>query len=122
MRAWIAAALLSAAAPAAQIDPPSKGEIAGAYRSKCGEHVFLPGIRRETWCVKNIRGWSLKFKRTGEERLISVIVRRYHAVARKDDTCAEYRIEERIVLPPPNPQIGLRPGLTVEPEGVRNCR
>ncbi len=122
MRTFVLAGLLSAATLAGQTGPPTQSEIAHAYRSKCIDSAFIPGIRVEMRCIKDIRGWSVKFKRTGEERLAGVILKRYQAVARQGNTCAEYRIEDRIVLGPPNPQVRLRPRLTVEPEGVVACR
>lgn len=100
---------------------PTKQEIAEAYRSKSGEHVFIiPGIRWETWTIKQIRGWSLKFKRVSEERNASILIRRYRTVAKKNDQCAEYLIVDTVPFPPVNVQI--KPSLTVEPNGVKACR
>jgi|SRR5579885_296245 hypothetical protein len=100
---------------------PTKQEIADAYRSKSGEHVFIiPGIRWETWSIKQIRGWSLKFKRLSEQRNAGILIRRYRAVAKKNGQCAEYLIVDTMPFPPVNVQI--KPSLTVEPNGVKACR
>jgi hypothetical protein len=100
-------------------------EIADAYRSKQGEGgTFIPGLRRERWRIKEVRGWSLKFKRLGEGRSVgvgsmSIRGHRYKVVAKKSDTCAEYHIIDRMPVPP-NPQIS--ESLTVEPQGIHLCR
>jgi hypothetical protein len=100
---------------------PTREEIAGAYRSKSGEHAtIIPGIRWETWSIKQIRGWSLKFKRLSAERQAGILIRRYRVVAKKNDTCAEYLITDTMVFPPANVQI--KPSLVVEPGGVKACR
>lgn len=100
---------------------PTKEEIAQAYRSKSGEHGFIiPGARWETWRIKQVRGWSLKFKRLAEERSAGVRIRRYRAVAKKNAQCAEYLIVDTMPFPPVNVQI--KPSLTVEPSGVKACR
>ena len=108
-----------------QSDEPTPQEISDAYRSKQDEGgTFIPGLRRERWRIKEIRGWSLKFKRIGEGRSVGVGSmrirgRRYKAVAKKSDTCAEYHIIDRMPVPS-NPQI--RESLTVEPQGIHLCR
>ncbi len=130
MRPYLfALAALAAVAAVPCIGQPSQGEptrqeIEEAYRSKSGEGGFLiPGLRRETRRIKEIRGWSLKFKRLGEDRRAGILLtRRYRAVARKNTTCAEYRIIDTMPLPPPNPQIGIKPNVTVEPGSVAPCR
>ena len=103
----------------AQNAEPTKEEIAKAYRSKSGEGgTLVPGTRWERWRVKEIRGWKLRFHRTGESRSPGVVRLRYEVVARKNGACSTYQISDTIVLPPPNPQ--LQPVLVVEPVGP--CR
>lgn len=51
-----------------------------------------PAFGRKTWRIKQIRGWSLKFKRLSREREIGILTQRYQAVAKKNNTCVEYRI------------------------------
>lgn len=64
--AAISAVLALAQAP---LNEPTKEEISQAYRSKSGEvGTFIPGARWGRWCIKNIRGWKLPFKRISEER------------------------------------------------------
>lgn len=100
---------------------PTRQEIADAYRSKSGEHaLIIPGIRWETWSIRQIRGWSLKFKRVSERRGAGVLIRRYRAIAKKSGQCAEYQITDTMVFPPINVQ--MKPSLTVEPGGVKACR
>jgi len=62
-------------------DRPTKKEIAAAYRSKSGEGG-LPIIRfrREQWRIREIRGWSLNFKRVNEDREVGVVTLRYQAL------------------------------------------
>lgn len=108
-----------------QSGEPTPQEISDAYRSKQGEGgTFIPGLRWERWRIKEIRGWSLKFKRLGEGPSVGVGSlgirgRRYKAVAKKSDTCAEYHIIDRMPVPP-NPQI--KESLTVEPQRIHLCR
>jgi hypothetical protein len=100
---------------------PTKQEIADAYRSKSGEHVLIiPGIRWETWSIRQIRGWSLKFKRVSEQRGAGVLTRRYRAVAKKNGQCAEYQIADTVVFRPAG--VHIKPSLTVDPGGVKACR
>lgn len=102
-------------------DEPTKKEITEAYRSKAGESVLLiPRVRWERWIIKEIRGWSLKFKRLSEDRYAGVLILRYQAVAKKNNNCAEYQIVDTVAFPPMNQQI--KPSLTVEPQGVKPCR
>lgn len=124
--AWLLGFALAAAAatPAFsqwQQGEPTKQEIAEAYRSKSGEHcLVIPGLCWETWSIRRIRGWSLKFKRLGEEHSAGVRSRLYRAIAKKDGQCAEYLIVDTMPFPPFNVQI--KPSLTVEPDGVKECR
>jgi hypothetical protein len=102
-------------------DEPTRQEIAEAYRSKSGEGgTFIPGVRWERWRIKEIRGWSLRFKRLSEIRGVGILTRQYRAVAQKGGSCAEYQITDTIPLPPANVQI--KPILVVEPSGVTACR
>jgi len=51
---------------------PGKQEIVSAYRSRHGEvGAPIPGLRHESWGIKEIRGWSLKFKRLHEDHALS---------------------------------------------------
>ncbi len=124
VRLLIVVALLCGPAAFGQnAEPPTTEEIAAAYRSKTGEGGLLfPGLRWERRRINKVRGWSLKFERLSQDRTISAMILRYRAVAKRNNTCAEYRITDRIPLPPPNPQIKLKPSLTVESSGVANCR
>ncbi len=74
----------------------------------------------EHWRIKEVRGWSLKFKRLSEDRGVGILTRRYQAVAKKNGSCAEYQIIDTRPFPPVNPQI--KPNLTVEPSGVKACQ
>lgn len=101
--------------------PPTVKEITEAYRAKCGEYAFvIPGLRWEVWRIREIRGWSLRFKRLSETRTAAILARNYRVVARQEGACAEYRIRETAPMPPMNTQI--RPSLAVEEAGVRRCR
>jgi hypothetical protein len=119
MRLKAAIAVLLGAAAFGQTAEPTTQEIEQAYRSKLGGGG-IAGLRWERWRTKEIRGWSLKFKRLSEKRAPGVMFLEYQAFARKNGSCAEYRIVETLLTAPPNPQI--RPGLAVEPEGVKACR
>jgi hypothetical protein len=100
---------------------PAKQEIGDAYRSKSGEGgTFIPGVRWERWRIKEIRGWSLHFKRVHERRGIGLLTYQYRAVAKRNGWCAEYRITDTMPFPPMNVQI--KPTLVVEPSGVTACR
>jgi hypothetical protein len=113
--------LICCAIALGQIAEPTKTEIADAYRSKVAEGgAVIPGIRWEKRRINQIRGWSLKFKRLHEDRAIGILILRYHALARKNLSCAEYQIIQTIPLTPGTPHI--RPSLTVEPGGVTACR
>ncbi|MGE5647556.1 MAG: hypothetical protein ACM336_17400 [Acidobacteriota bacterium] len=118
-----ALALLAAGATFAQAHPnePTKQEIEKAYRSKSGGlGMPIPGLRSESWRIKEIRGWKLRFKRLSQERPPGVIIVKYKATAQKNDSCAEYHITDTIPVPPANPQI--EPMLVVDPGGVMACR
>src|SRR5262249_25893920 len=115
VRELILVALLGTAV-FAQNAVPTKEEMTEAYRSKGGEGgTFIPGTRWERWRIREIRGWKLRFHRVGESRSPGVVILRYQAAARKNGACAEYKISDTIVFPPPNPQ--LKPSLVVEPTG-----
>ena len=102
-------------------DEPTKQEIAFAYRSKTGQYLMpIPGVRLESWRIKEIRGWSLKFKHLSDSRLLGAMTIQYRAVARKNGSCAAYLFTERMPLPPVNVQI--KPMLVVELGGVAACR
>ena len=53
--------------------------------------------------------------RSSREREIGILTQRYQAVAKKNNTCVEYRIIDIIPFPPVNTQI--KPSLAVEPSG-----
>jgi hypothetical protein len=99
---------------------PKPYEIEHAFRSKIASGGLL--VRWEMYRIKEVRGWSLKFKRVHEEKSAVLIRRRYQATAKKAGTCAGYTVVESIPLhPAPGPQV-LRHTVTVEPSGVRSCR
>jgi hypothetical protein len=121
MRTLIVIALLCGPLVFAQNAEPTEREIADAYRSKIGEgSTLIPHLRWESWRVREVRGWSLHFKRVSEKRTIGVLTRQYGAVARKNGLCAQYQITDTISLPPVNVQI--EPSLAIEPSGVKSCR
>ena len=121
MRTLIACAFISAAVGFGQDAEPAKEEIAQAYRSKAGEGgMAIPGVRWERWRVKEIRGWSLKFRRIGQSKSAGILTRRYQAIAKKSGRCAEYLIVDTVPFPPVNVQV--KPSLTVEPGGIKACR
>jgi hypothetical protein len=102
-------------------DEPTKREIEGAYKSKSGGcGTFIPGVCWERWRIKEIRRWSLHFKRVSERRGIGILTRQYQAVAKKNGSCVEYQITDTMPFPEPNVQI--KPILVVEPGGVTACR
>jgi hypothetical protein len=116
-------AAISATLTIAQVQPnePTKQEIAEAHRSKSGEGgTFIPGVRWEKWRIKEIRGWSLRFKRVSEKSGLGLLTRKYRAVAQKNGSCVEYQITDTMLLTPGNVQI--KPILVVEPSGVTACR
>ncbi len=117
----ILVALFCSPGASAQNAEPTIREIETAYRSKLVEGgSSISGLRWERWRIQGVRGWSLKFKRLSEKRGAGILTRRYRALARSGNTCAEYQITDRIPFPPANPQI--KPSLHVEPSGVKPCR
>ena len=114
----IIAAFLSPVA-IGQNSEPTKEEIAEAYRAKSGEGgTFIPGVRWERWRIKEIRGSKLHFNQTSEKRSPGVTTLNYEVVAKKNGSCAEYRITD--TMSPLNSQI--KPILVVDPNGVKACR
>jgi len=100
---------------------PTKEEIADAYKSKAGEGgTAIPGLHWERRRIKEIRGWSLHFKRVSEQRDVGILTRQYRAVAKKNGSCAEYQITDTMPLPPANVQ--MKPILVVKPSGVTTCQ
>ena len=93
---------------------PTKQEIAEAYRDR----VIV--LRWEKRRIKEIRGWSLHFKRVSEKRGVGILTRQYEAVAKKNGSCAEYQITDTMPVQPNNVQ--LKPILVVDPGGVKACR
>ena len=120
-RTWIALALLCSPVAFGQNAEPTREEIAEAYRSKRAEGgTFIPGTRWEVWRIRQIRGWSLHFKRVSESRGAGILTRNYRALARKSGSCAGYRVTDTLPLPSGNVQI--RPMPVVEPNSVRACQ
>jgi hypothetical protein len=114
---WISAISMASG----QNTEPTKPEIAEAYRSKSGEHGLpVPGFRWETWRIREIRGWALKFRRLSEKEDVGVMTRRYLVVAKKGGSCSEYQVTDMGPSFGGNAQI--RPILNVEARGVGNCR
>ena len=95
-------------------DEPTRQEIAEAYKNT----AVIVGW--EKWRIKEIRGWSLHFKRVSEKRGLGLLTRQYWAVAKRNGSCVEYQITDTIPVQPNNVQI--KPILVVEPSGVRACR
>jgi hypothetical protein len=121
MRILIVIALFCSPVVFAQNAEPTEREIADAYRSKIGEgSALIPHLRWESWRIREVRGWSLHFKRVTEKRTIGILTRQYRAVARKNGLCAQYQITDTIPLPPVHVQI--KPNLVIEPSGVKSCR
>ena len=80
---------------------PTKHEIERAYKSKSGGRgSFVSG---ERWRIKEIRGWTLKFSHTGDEKYIEVLITKYRAIAKRNGSCAEYQITDTMIVPPTNP-------------------
>jgi hypothetical protein len=99
---------------------PTRREIEDAYRSKSGEGgTFIPGVRWERWRIKEVRGWSLHFKRVSEKRGIGILTRQYRTVAKENGTCVEYQITDTMPL---SVNVQIKPILVVEPNGVTACR
>lgn len=119
---WMAAMNISPSFGQVPPDEPTRREIEGAYRSKSGGGgTFIPGVRRERWRIKEIRGWSLHLKRVSEKRGVGILTRRYRAVAKKNGSCAAYRITDTIPFPEPV-NVQIKPILVVEPGDVTACR
>jgi hypothetical protein len=101
-------------------EQPTKEEIAAAYRSKSGESdLLIVPFRWERWRVRQVRGWSLHFKRVKESRRVGVLTLEYHVTAKKGGSCAAYQITDTMPLGP-NSQI--RPILVVEPDQTVACK
>ena len=109
-------AVMSASPSSGQLpqDGPTRQEIAEAYKNT----AVIVGW--EKWRIKEIRGWSLHFKRVSEKRGLGLLTRQYWAVAKRNGSCVEYQITDTIPVQPNNVQI--KPILVVEPSGVRACR
>ena len=102
---------------------PTKQEIAKAYQSKSesgGGGMFIPGVRWERWRVKEIRGWSLRFKRVLERRNLGLLTYQYRVVARRNGSCARYLVTDTIPMGPGNVQ--MQRIVVVEPGDVTACR
>lgn len=99
---------------------PTRQEVAEAYRSKSGEGgIFIPSVRWERWRIREIRGWTLRFKRVKELRNVGVLTLEYRVLAKKAGSCAEYQVTDTMPIPG-NAQI--QPILVVDAGGVRTCR
>lgn len=99
---------------------PTRQEIAEAYRSKSGEGgIFIPAVRWERWRIKNVRGWSLRFKRLKESRNVAVLTLEYKVLARKAGSCAEYHVTDTVPIPG---NVQIQPILVVDPGAVHACR
>ena len=96
-------------------DEPTRQEIAEACKKKAVT------VGREKWRIKEIRGWSLRFKRISEKRGAGILTHQYRAVAQKNGSCVVYQITDTMPLQPDNVQT--KPILVVEPSGLmRACR
>lgn len=99
---------------------PTRQEIAEAYRSKSGEGgIFIPGVRWERWRIREIRGWSLRFKRVKESRSVGVFTVEYQVVAKKAGSCAEYQVTDTTRIPG---NVQIQPILVVDPGVIHTCR
>lgn len=100
---------------------PTEAEIEAAYRSKFSEGgSAIPGVGWEKRRINKIREWSLKFKRLARSREFGFLTQRYRITARKDRTCVEYRLTERIPVSPAPSQV--KPILAIDPGPVESCR
>jgi hypothetical protein len=98
---------------------PTRQEIAEAYRSKSGEGgIFIPAVRWERWRIRNVRGWSLHFKRVKESRKVGVLTLEYQVLAKKAGSCAEYQVTDTMPIPG---NVQIQPILVVDPGGVHAC-
>jgi hypothetical protein len=121
MRMLIALLMIWIGTASGQSAEPTKTEIAEAYRSKSGEHgLEVPGLRWETWRIREIGGWALKFRRLSEKKDVGVRTRRYLVIAKKGKSCAEYRVTD--IAPFGGAEAQIRPVLSVEPRGIGNCQ
>jgi hypothetical protein len=99
---------------------PTRQEIAEAYRSKSGEGgIFVPAVRWERWRIREVRGWSLRFKRVKESRNVGVLTLEYQVLAKKAGSCAEYQVTDTMPIPG---NVQIQPILVVDPGGVHTCR
>lgn len=99
---------------------PTRKEIAEAYRSKSGEGgIFIPAVRWEKWRIKNVRGWSLRFKRLTEIRNVGVLTLEYSVLAKKAGSCAEYHVTDTMPIPG---NVQIQPILVVDPGAVHACQ
>jgi hypothetical protein len=99
---------------------PTRQEIAEAYRSKSGEGgIFIPAVRWERWRIRDVRGWSLRFKRVKESRNIGVLTLEYTVLAKKAGSCAEYQVTDTVPIPG---NVQIQPVLVVDPGAVHACR
>ena len=99
---------------------PTRQEIAEAYRSKSGEGgIFIPAVRWERWRIRDVRGWSLRFKRVKESRNIGVLTLEYTVLAKKAGSCAEYLVTDTVPIPG---NVQIQPVLVVDPGAVHACR
>ena len=127
-RAFLAAIVTATAAgptfSQATKDQPTRQEVERAYMSKIsGDSTVFPRIRWERWetgRIKEIRGWSIRFKRVGEEKWVGVRILRYRAVAKKGGTCAEYRVSDTFPLLAMDRQE--QRNIAVEAVGLASCR
>ena len=101
-------------------DEPTRQEIAEAYRSKSGEGgIFIPGVRWERWRIRDVRGWSLHFKRLKESRHVGVLTLEYRVLAKKAGSCAEYQVTDTLPIPG---NVQIQPISVVDPGTVHACR
>ena len=99
---------------------PTRQEIGEAYRSKSGEGgIFIPAVRWERWRIREVRGWSLRFKRVRESRNVGVLTLEYRVLAKKSGSCAEYQVTDTMPIPG---NVQIQPILVVDPGGVHACR
>jgi hypothetical protein len=99
---------------------PTRQEIAQAYRSKSGEWgIFIPAVRWERWRIKDVRGWSLRFKRLKQSRNVGVLTLEYRVLAKKAGSCADYHVTDTMPIPG---NVQIQPNLVVDPGAVHTCR
>ncbi len=118
MRRLLLSLLVAAPLGLAQDRPPTEREIAGVYRDGAAARVrTFPPLRRAR--ARDIRGWLVKFTHVMDSRHPGITIAKYRAVAKMQNTCAEYRVADTMVMPPYNTQV--KPGVTVEAAGVGRC-